>query len=89
MIDEVAFARRRVPDSIGTRELQEAQLKLTPGDEHLLDSGKGRVDEDLRGLVCAGTPRRLEKSARFVCWLAAIGDPNGHARIIKQRRSSS
>jgi hypothetical protein len=89
MIKEVAFAGYRVTDVTGTRELREARLELTPGDEHLLGSGKGWIDEGLRGLVSAGTPRRLKKSARFLCWLAAIGDSDGNARTINQRRSPS
>jgi hypothetical protein len=89
MIKEVAFAGYRVTDVIGTRKLHEARLELASGDEHLLDSGKGWIDEGLRGLVSAGTPRRLEKSAGFVCRLAAIGDSDGNARTINQRRSSS
>jgi hypothetical protein len=89
MIKEVAFAGYWVTDVTGTRELHEARLERAPGDEHLLDSGKGWIDKGLRGLVSAGTPRRLEKSARFVCWLAAIGDCDGNARTINQRRSSS
>jgi hypothetical protein len=89
MIEEVAFAGYRVTDVTGARELHEARLELAPSDEHFLDSGKGWIVEGLRGLVSADTPRRLEKSARFVCWLAAIGDSDGNARTINQRRSSS
>ncbi len=47
------------------------------------------IDQALARLVAGGAPLLLEKTESPVCWLAVIGDPDGNALIIHQRKSSS
>jgi predicted enzyme related to lactoylglutathione lyase len=44
------------------------------------------IDQTLARLVAGGAPLLLEKTESPVCWLAVIGDPDGNALIIHQRK---
>jgi predicted enzyme related to lactoylglutathione lyase len=47
------------------------------------------IDQTLAGLISGGVPVYLQKIESPVCWLAVVGDPDGNALVIHQRKLSS